>query len=385
MKAITNAKLLFEDSVVWKGTLLLDGERIAASGPAEEIEIPEGTEIIDAQGLYASPGFIDIHNHGGPASLFHEDAEGCAAHLLRHGVTTVLPTLYCDLDADELIRAAGILRRFSESGVGRIVAGLYMEGPYMGGFGSNQTGLLWNGDIRRKDYADVIEAAAGFARVWAIDPARPGIESFMTDVKAADSRAIFAMGHSHATAADCRKLRKFGLRLQTHHGDSGKAKGRNQVSVGAGCDEYTLYDTDVYAEVISDENGIHLDPDMLKTVLRIKGNERIILISDSMPDRFGCKNNEADGVLYGPDLNYDPEGHLAGSHLTLDGAVRNMMAHTGCGICQAVRMATANPARLFGLDADRGSLEPGKLADVLLIDDMAKVEKVFFRGEEIHY
>ena len=383
MKAITNAKLLFEDSVVWNGTLLLDGERIAAAGRVDEIEIPAGAEIIDAQGLYAAPGFIDIHNHGGPGDLFHKDAEGCAAHLLRHGVTMVLPTLYCDLDAPELIRAAGILRGFSKSGYGRIVAGLYMEGPYMGGFGSNQQGLLWNGEIKREDYADVIEAAAGFARVWAVDPARPGIESFMSDVKAADPDAIFAMGHSHATAADCRKLKKYGLRLQTHHGDSGKAKGRNQASVGAGCDEYTLYDPDVYAEVISDENGIHLDPDMLKTVLRIKGNERIILISDSMPDRFGCKNNEAEGVLYGPDLNYDTDGHLAGSHLTLDAAVRNMMAHTGCGICQAVRMATANPARLLGLDADRGSLDPGKLADVLLIDDEANVKKVFFRGNEV--
>ncbi|MBP5270477.1 MAG: amidohydrolase family protein [Clostridia bacterium] len=379
--AIVNAKILLEDGVIWNGTVLWSGDRIIASGRAEDVEVPEDASVTDARGLYAAPGLIDIHNHGGPDLLFHEDPEGCLRHVLRHGVTTVLPTLYCDLDAETLLRAISLLKEKSAAGIGRMIAGLYMEGPYMGGFGSNQSGLLWNGDIRRKDYGEIIEAAAGFARVWAIDPARPGIEGFMSDVRAFDPGAIFAMGHSRATAADCRKVKKYGLRLQTHHGDSGKAPGRNQVSVGAGCDEFTLYDPDIYAEVISDEVGIHLDPDMLKLVLGVKGASRVILISDSMPDKHRFRNDEKEGVLWGPDLNYDYEGHLAGSHLTLDRACRNMMAHTGCGICGAIRMATATPARLLGLDADRGSLEPGKLADVILTDDTADVKAVFFRGE----
>ena len=88
--------------------------------------------------------------------------------------------------------------------------------------------------------------------------------------------AIFALGHSHATAAQCRRVRGCGVKVQTHHGDSGKAPGFAQGTIGAGCDEYTLYDPDMYAELICDETGIHVDPDMLKMVVRTKGVEKII-------------------------------------------------------------------------------------------------------------
>lgn len=383
MVAITRVKIILEDGIIWDGRLLLDGGVIVAAGRACDVDIPAEVDVVDARGLYAAPGLIDIHHHGSEDKLFFEDPEGCSRRLLEHGVTRVLPTLYCDLSTETLIKASTALKEASSSGYSRIIAGLYMEGPYMGGFGSNQEAILHSGVIDPAEYLPLLDAAAGFARVWAVDPARPGIDRFMKDVKEKDPRAIFAMGHSRATAEECRRVRRYGLRLQTHHGDSGKAKGRNQVTVGAGCDEYTLYDPDIFAEIICDENGIHLDPDLVRMVLRTKGVERVILISDSMPDRFHTKNNEADGVLYGPDLNYDREGHLAGSRLTLDSACRNVMAHTGCGIAQAVRMASLNPARLLGIDGECGSIEPGKAADVVLIDDTVKVGAVFLGGKRV--
>lgn len=82
-----------------------------------------------------------------------------------------------------------------------------MEGPYMSGEGSNQNSILWRGEIRPEEYRPLIDAMRGFARIWAIDPARPGIERFMQDVRRADPNAIFALGHSHATAAQCRRAR----------------------------------------------------------------------------------------------------------------------------------------------------------------------------------
>ena len=99
---------------------------------------------------------------------------------------------------------------------------------------------------------------------------------------------------------------------------------------------------------------------------------------------YHYKNNEAEGILYGPDLNYDYEGHLAGSHLTLDHACRNVMAHTGCGICQAVRMASMNPAKLLGIDDRYGSIEPGKVANLILADDMMNVKTVIFKGIDLN-
>ena len=108
----------------------------------------------------------------------------------------------------------------------------------------------------------------------------------------------------------------------------------------------------------------------------------MILITDSGgPTEKEYKNNEAEGIAWGPDLRYDYEGHLAGSKLTLEHAVRNLMAHTGCGICQAVRMASANPAAMLGIDGEYGSLEPGKFANMILTDDTVSVRSVYLYGE----
>lgn len=258
-----------------------------------------------------------------------------------------------------------------------------MEGPYMNGEGSNQKDILWGGEIAEEEYMSLVEAVKGDAKIWAIDPARPGIEQFMQRVREKDANAIFALGHSHATAADCRRVKKYGVKVQTHHGDSGKAPGHAQGTIGSGCDEFTLYDPDIYAELICDENGIHVDSDMLKMVVRTKGVERLILITDAMPLSGDYTNNVEEGVAYGPDLNYDYEGHLAGSHLTLDHACRNLMKHTGYGLCHAIRFATLNPARLLGIDDKLGSLEAGKIANLILIDDMVNVKKVILHGEEV--
>lgn len=381
MNAIINTKLILEDGIIFDGVLLYEGDRIVQLGKRTQVQIPADANIIDAQGLYTAPGLIDIHNHGGPDHLFHEDPVECCRFFLTHGQTTVLPTFYMTLNTQQMLEGLEKMQEASRTAAGKIIGGLYMEGPYMCPIGSNQKYIVWNGPIDRKDYQPLLDAMAGYAKVWAIDPAREGIEGFMQDVKKADPKAIFAMGHSAARAADCRKLRKYGLILQTHHGDSGNAPGRNQVSIGAGCDHYTLYEPDVYAELICDEMGVHVDEDMVKFVVRTKGVERMILITDHMADKDHFTNNEADGVLYGPDLNYDYEGHLAGSHLTLENACRNMMTHTGYGLCHAIRMATLNPARMLGIDQEVGSLEAGKKANLILIDDTVRVKSVILEGQ----
>lgn len=381
MTAIINTKLILEDSIIYDGVLTFEDGIICALGKASDVAIPEGAEIIDAQGLYTAPGLIDIHNHGGCDYLFHEDPQHCCEFFLTHGQTTVLPTFYCNLTARQMLEGLAKIRQAQKTTAGRIIGGMYMEGPYMNGIGSNQKYILWGGEIDRAEYGPVLEAMAGFAKIWAIDPGRPGIAGFMEAVKAADPNAIFTLGHSQATAAQCRKVKKYGVKLQTHHNDSGKAPGRAQGTMGAGCDEFALYDPDLYAELICDENGIHVDPELIRMVVRTKGVERVILITDHMADKDHFTNNEAEGILYGPDLNYDYEGHLAGSHLTLDNACRNLMAHSGYGLCHAIRMATLNPARLLGIEDQVGTLEPGKKANLILIDDMVHVKSVFLEGK----
>lgn len=383
MKAIINTKLIMEEGIIWDGAITWEGKRIIQADWASKVNIPEGVEQIDAMGLYTAPGLIDIHNHGSTEYLFCDEPIKCLNHFVRHGETTILPTFYCNLTLERMLEGVDRIRKAETMDIGCVIEGIYMEGPYMNGTGSNQKYILWGGKIQKKDYAPLIEALRGYAKIWAIDPAREGIEEFAAYVRLKDPGAIFSMGHSNAKASDCRRMKKYGLCLQTHHGDSGKAPGLAQGTIGAGCDEYTLYDPDIYAELICDENGVHVDSDMLKMVIRTKGLERIILITDSMPLSGDYTNNEEDGVAYGPDLNYDYEGHLAGSHLTLDAACRNLMRHTGYGLCHAIRFASLNPARLLGIDGEVGSLEPGKIANLILIDDMVHVRKVILKGQAI--
>lgn len=387
MYAIVNTNVVLEDGILWDGAVVFSEKAIHSVGPREITEIPKDAQIIDGGGLYTAPGLIDIHNHGSMTDMFYEEPLRCAEYFLRHGETTVLPTFYCNLTAEQMMVGANRIRQASKRGAGQILSGIYMEGPYMDGEGSNQRSILWTGEICREEYAPLVEALGQDVRVWAIDPARPGIADFMAYVKEKNPKAIFALGHSHATAAQCRAVQSYGVCLQTHHGDSGKVFGRAQGTIGAGCDEYTLSTPDMYAELICDEVGIHVEPDMIKMVIRIKGVEKIILITDSMPaDRNPAtgepyENDRAHGILYGPDLNYDCEGRLAGSHLTMDRACRNVMQHSGYGLCHAIRFASLNPAKLLGMDDRIGSIAAGKQANLILVDDTMEVHRVFLNGK----
>ena len=381
MTAIINTKLILEDGIIFDGVLTYENGVILQADEAGKVTIPADAEIIDAGGLYTAPGLIDIHNHGSEDDLFCDEPLKCCEHFIKHGETTVLPTFYCNLTMEQMLEGAEKVREVSKTGAGKIMDGIYMEGPYMSGNGSNQKYILWRDGITKEEYAPLVQAMKGFARIWAIDPERENIEEFMAYVRQEDPNAIFALGHSRATSEQCKKVQKYGVKVQTHHGDSGAPKGRAQGTPGSGCDQFTLYNPDMYAELIVDENGVHVVPDLVKLVIRTKGVEKICLITDSMASKDKFLNCIEDGIHYGPDLNYDYRGWLAGSRMTLENACRNVMKHTGYGLCHAIRMATINPARLLGIDHLVGSLEPGKKANLILIDDTVRVKEVILEGE----
>ena len=381
MNAIVNTKIVTENGLIWDGAVLFDNGRIIQADWADKVTIPEGAEIIDAHGLYAAPGLIDIHCHGGPSGRYDMDPLGVAEYHLTHGTTTAYPTFVCSMTLEEMLAGAAKIREASRNGAGRIINGINMEGPYMNGKSGGQKYVKWTGEIKPEEYEPLVNALKGYARVWAIDPAREGIEGFMQYVRSVDPNAIFSNGHSNATFAQCRKVRKYGVRLQTHFNDSGQAKGRAQGTAGAGCDHYSLHEPEMYAELICDKLGIHVDPDLIKTLIRTKGVEHVILITDYTSRKTEFKNNEEEGILFGPDLNYDYRGYLCGSCMTMDGGVRNLMEHTAYGLCHAIRLATMNPARLLGIDDEVGSLEAGKRANILLIDDMVRIHAVYLNGE----
>ena len=382
MKAIINTKLVTELGIIWRAAVLWEGDRIVAAGREEDVEIPEGCEIFDAHGKYTAPGLIDIHNHGGGEWKFAEDPVYCCKWFIIHGETTILPTFYHNLNMEQMLEGARKIREASKQGIGRVMQyGLYMEGPFMNLHGSFQSEIAWSGDIKEEEYKPLIDGLGTQAAVYSIDPSREHIEDVMIYAKKVNPDVIFAYGHSNATSEQCRRVRKYGCKVHTHHGDAGRAKGRAQGTPGAGCDEYSLIEPELYSELIMDENAIHVVPDLAKSIIKCKGPEHIILITDSMPKQRDTLNNEEAGIWYGPDLNYDDIGYLAGSRMTLEHGVKNTMTHTPYGLVHAISMATINPARLLGLDDEIGSLEPGKKANIIIIDDEVNVEKVFLEGE----
>lgn len=379
MNAIIHANLVLEDEILFDGAVLFENGRIVSFGATESLEIPDGTEKMDACGKYVGPGFVDIHCHGGNGFMFDTDPEQAAAHFLSHGETTVLATLYYNLSYDEMLSA---IRRVREAmrkpGAARVIGGIYMEGPYMNPkYGASPEKNKWRGPIDFAEADALIQSAGEDVLVWAIAPEREGVASFVRRAKAANESVRFAVGHSEATPADIFALKQYGLMIQTHCTNATGAPCAIGGTRACGPDEACFYDPDMYAEVICDSSGIHVHPDMLRLIHRIKGDERLILISDS----FVSSEQPPENLKHISDLHFDANGGLCGSKLTLDVACRNMMRHTGVDICQSFRFASLNPARAVGLDADVGSIAVGKKANLVLVDDEMLLSGVWMEGE----
>ena len=372
MLAIIHATLVLRDHLLPDGALLIQDGKIADFGEMGKVRIPEGCEILDAGGMYVGPGLIDMHTHAAGRKYFYEDPAGCARHMLLHGATSVMPALYFKMNRERYLECIRIIK---EANCPNII-GLYMEGPYLNpNFGAERQNNPWRGPVKREDYMDIIRAAKGLARVWCVAPEREGIEEFCRDVVREMPEAVFAVAHSEATPRQIERLMPLGLRIGTHHTNATGTLEKYPECRGVCVDESVNYNRDIYAELIVDRRGIHVDPYMLRLIRKIKGDDRIILISDAcvydapVPPGY-------DGVT---DINFDDTGEIAGSKLTLDVACRNMMIHTGCSIVDVFRYASANPARALGLHS-KGEIRPGNDADLVIVDHWMHVQQVVLQG-----
>ncbi len=374
MKAIINATIVMPDYLIPNGTVVIKDDRILDLG--QKINT-DGMEIFDAKGAYLGPGLIDIHTHSDGEVFFSDDPVKVAHTLLSHGVTDVLPALYFSADRDTLINQARTIRSATREAPN--ILGLYMEAPYMNPkFGCNRENNPWRHPISKEDYMPLVEAVKGFAKVWVVAPEREGIKDFVRDVKAADAGAVFSVGHSEAAPEMTEALMPYGLKLATHHTNATGTLQKYPECRSACVDETALYNDEIYTELICDKVGIHVAPYMLRLIKKIKGDDRIILISDAFVEHGPKPSDE----LYegADDINFDFSGEIAGSKMILDGACRNMMVHTGASICQVFKYASTNPAKLLSL-TDRGSVAPGNVANLILTDAEFNVKRVMLNGQ----
>ena len=376
MTAIINATLVIRDHLIPNGVLLMKDGKITAFGESRKMTIQEGCEIIDAEGRYVGPGFVDIHTHSDGKVFFYDDPKAVGHHL-KHGTTTILAALYFSMTTEEFVDAMGKIREAMKDPDCKNLCGIYMEGPYMNPkFGCDKEHNPWIGPVDREKYQPIIDAGWDLVKVWGLAPERENIEQFVQDVKAKNPAAVFSVAHSEAAPQQVEALMPYGLRIGTHHTNATGDRVFYPEVRGVCVDEAVNYNREIYAELICDSMGIHVDPYMLRLVRKIKGDDRIILISDA----YACDGPVPPGYDGVDDINFDWTGEIAGSKLTLDIACRNALKHLGASIVDVFRFASYNPAMAVGF-YDRGEIAVGKRADLVIVDHWMKVNKVIFKGE----
>lgn len=379
MIAIINTNIVMVDHLIMDGVIIIKGDEIVDFGEMNKVNIPEGALIIDAKGNYSGPGLIDIHTHAGGSMWFNENPQGAAKHHLKHGITSILPALYYNLTKEEFLSSIARIKAASQKEEGKIIKGLYMEGPYLNPkYGCEAENNKWAKGIFQEEYRELIQEAGDFAKVWCIAPELEGIEEFVKAVKQAIPTIIFSVAHSEASPREIEKFIPWGLRLATHHTNATGDLVKYPECRGVSVDETVNYNSEIYAELICDTKGIHVDAYMLRLVLRIKGKDRIILVSDA----FVADGPIPEGYEGANDINFDFSGEIAGSKLTLDVACRNMMKHTGSSICDVFNFASYNPAKLLNMSG-YGQIAIENKADIIIVDHLMNVQKVILAGKVI--
>ena len=374
-KAIVNANIVTPDGIIYDGKLVIENNRIFDILTAND-PLPETAQIIDGEGAYVGPGFVDIHVHGfGSGETFDADA-GTIDHFLSHGTTSLLATPYYSYNFAKTLQDIHNAKEAMKKS--HVIKGIYMEGPYTNPcYGANADTNPWRHGIVEEEYKALVDACGTDVKVWTTAPELDGILDFYAYARKVNPDVVIALGHSEATPHQIDALGKYRPTLMTH---TMNATGRPPVPRGTrgyGPDEYCFSHPDMYAELICDSCGMHVNPSLQRMLLQIKGVHKVVLITDSV--KFDAPIPEE--LKHVPDLCFDHSGDLAGSQLTLDRACRNIMSHTNCGIAQAFIMTSLNPAKVIGMDQEIGSIEKGKLADLVFVDDKFNVLRVMSEGE----
>src|SRR5262245_41190938 len=383
--------IILEDRLLDGARLDVDGARIASITSDAGLADVTPSDTIDLEGGYLAPGFVDLHVHGGDGADFMDGTEAafrtaCRAHA-RHGTTSLLPTTTVARH-DQHLAFLELCRRLKQQDTGGArILGAHFYGPY---FAYEARGAHPGAGVRPpvpEEYNQYLAFADSIITAT-VAPELPGAEGF---VRACRARGIRCnTGHSHATFEQMEAAVGWGVRHIDHifcaMSDRARLRQTQTYPMRGGVLEATLFFDELTTEIIAD--GKHLQRELLLLAYKIKGPDRLALVSDcnralDMPDGpyligpldGGEPMIKADGV------GLLPSGTaLASSVVGLDHCVRTFHQLTGVPLEIAVRMATLTPARIAGRDAEIGSLTPGKRADLVVLDRELHVQQVYRDG-----
>ena len=373
LERIDNAALVMEDGI------------ISALGPRENVSLPANAQTIDFGDSILTPGMIDIHIHGGAG---HDVMEGSGESLaaierlmVRHGVTSYCPTTVT-APMDETLKALAELAKAMEDVEKRAAAnpdrarplGIHLEGPFLSHARRGVHPSMYLQPASAETFNRMWDAAGGRVRILTIAPELEGALNLIRDVS---RRGVcVSIGHSNANLAQANAGIQAGVRHATHTFNAmRRIDHRDPGLLGA-----ILTDRAITADVVAD--GVHVEPVVVDLFLRAKGIDGALLITDGisatgMPDgtyRLGSFEVEV------RDGRCESHGKLAGSVLTMDRAVRNVMAYANLSFQDSIRMATLNPARVLGIHRRKGVLQVGADADIAAFSPAGEVLRTIVSG-----
>lgn len=373
---IKNTNIIFPDCIK-KGSVKIENGKLKEIGSS----ISGDDSIIDGEGLYLSPGFIDIHIHGAAGADTmdgsYDALNTISKAIAMHGTTSFLPTTMT-MGKDSIKTALESISIAKQKGTdGANVLGCHLEGPFISSsaIGAQNPKYVLKPSV--EDFLDIAGSHMDDVITLTIAPEVEGAEELIRFVSRNNIKA--SMGHTHATYEEaiagiewgiCHATHLFNAMTPLHH--------RNPGAVGA------IFDSNITTEMIAD--GIHIAYPSIRTALKQKGLDKMVLVSDAM---MACTMPDGDYTLGGQRVIVKEgaarleNGSLAGSVLTLDKAVKNIKNNTNYPLHEIIRMATYNPACHCNVQDRKGSIKEGYDADLVLFDEDINIKKVIIGGREV--
>ena len=378
---IINGQILTPQGWLKDGSVLINDGKILEITNSDLAVI--GATVIDAKGMFIVPGFISMHCHGGGGHDFTEGTteafkEAAAAHL-KHGSTTIFPTL-SSTTFENIRLAAATCDQLMAEDADTTIMGLHIEGPYLN---ENMAGTQWKEFLKNPDpeeYKALVESTKCIKR-WDISPELPGAHDF---ARYMTSKGILtAITHTEAEYQEIKDAFAAGFTHAAHFYNAMPGFHKRREYKYEGTVESVYLMDDMSVEVIAD--GVHLPATILKLVYKVKGVEKTCLVTDSLKfaGYTGETINDPNYIIENGVCKWADRQTLAGSIATADVLVQTMVKKAGIPLEDAVRMASETPARLTGIADSKGTLEKGKDADIVILDNDANVRCVFTKGKEV--
>ena len=349
--------------------------------------------IVDAQGGYISPGFIDIHVHGGAGADFMDGTVeavqiACRAHA-KHGTTTLFPTTTTGTIAQIMAMLEGCALARRQVGDGARIAGVHLYGPY---FAEDKVGchpVEGRRSPQKTEYDRYFDT--GLIKIATCAAELAGAIEFYRAARL--RRCLVTCGHSNSSWAEMQEAFQAGMRHVDHFwcamSSVPSIRQRLSVPMQGSMAEFVLMVPEMSTEVIAD--GCHLAPELLEFAYRMKGATRLVLVTDcnraldQPPGKYRFGSAE-DGSWFESDgkVGWSSNGSLASSIMGMDHMVRQMSKNTSATLPEVIRMASLTPAERTGIARQTGSLEITKRADILVLNKRLEVMRVFIGGREQH-